>query len=70
MNNHGGKRKGAGRKPSGNAPKKSLGVKVSHETKNTLLALKRETGHSQAAIVEYAIQMLKKLPKALELGLQ
>jgi len=63
---HGGKREGAGRKLLGNTPKKALGVKVSSETKLKLLELHNESGHSQAAIVEYAIKILNKLPKYLD----
>jgi len=65
-NKHGGRREGAGRKPVGKAPKKALGVKVSSETKEKLLELHNESGHSQAAIVEYAIKILKKVPKILD----
>lgn len=65
-NTHGGKRAGAGMKPTGLAPKKALGIKVDPETKIHLVKLHETSGHSQAKIVEYAIKKLKKIPRVLE----
>ena len=61
--NRGGAREGAGRKPEGKKPKKPLGTKVSVETVERVAALAKESGQSQAFVIEHAIKNIKGLPK-------
>ena len=62
MNNHGGKRQGAGRKPGDKEPKRHLGVRVDRETREHLEELSHNSLNSKAMIVEYAIKSLKTVP--------
>lgn len=60
--NRGGARAGAGRKPEGKQPKKPLGTKVSVETVKRVADLAKESGQSQAFVIEHAIKNIKNLP--------
>ena len=50
--NNGGARVGAGRKLTGAEPKKALGTKVSKECRDRVKTLAKESGRSQAYVVE------------------
>ena len=55
--NNGGAREGAGR-PTIDHPKKPLGAKVDKVTRDKVLELSRETGKSQAFVVEKAVEKI------------
>tara|TARA_Y100001001_G_scaffold158908_1_gene179094 strand:+ start:10912 stop:11457 length:546 start_codon:yes stop_codon:yes gene_type:complete len=63
---HGGRRPGAGRKPQGERPKERKTYTLAPDVVERINALSDETGHSKAAVIEYAVRSLKKLPHNLE----
>ena len=65
MGNLGGKRDGAGRKPENNMPKKQCNFKLAEDVIDKLGALSEEGGVSKAAILEWYIRSINKLPKEL-----
>jgi hypothetical protein len=66
-NTHGGANRGQGRKPSGDEPKKAIGTKVNRECRDNLQSLADASGHSKAAIVEWAFNCkIKEVPKTLK----
>ena len=62
----GGARPGAGRKPVGSKPKTGINTKVNQECHDNLKKFAKESGHSKAAIIEWAFnKKIKSVPKKL-----
>jgi hypothetical protein len=63
---HGGRRVGAGRPTEGEKPKQRKTYTLAPDVIARIEVLAIDTGHSKAAIIEYAIRTLKELPSNLD----
>lgn len=65
-NTHGGANRGQGLKPMGDEPKQPKTYKLDIAVIKKLDELSKKSGHSRAAIIEYAILGISKLPDRLK----